>query len=467
MNNVWFPRITMSVMVFLIGGIIFLGEYNRDVNAIDIEPYDITYVYQNGGTPKEVTGEKEIEAVKEAIIEKTPEDDTGKVVNTTYMDTKTLLEYPETTLAEVEEIQNQTKVLVEGHTITIDDKKLYVSDLVYFEEAINEIYRNILPPEVFDDYLETGVIDVFDVGNKKVVDVFFENDIEVEDGFVPGIDVIESTDEMLFQLLNYGQEPQEVVLGEKTYNDIMEEYELSDIEFYLNNLQSARTKLSYPEEELIVNKPSPIANLAIVYETTKEDVIGYATIEEEDDSLDEGSEVVRQYGKDGLQNITYQTKLVNGKEIYTEATNYDVVKRPVNEIIAIGTKKNYAPSIGSGQFTWPGATYNMTCGWYCYPGHDGMDVFSWYGSPIYAADSGVVTSAGYYSGGQGNMVAINHGNGYETEYMHLSEIAVSPGESVARGQVIGYEGDSGYTFGGHLHFEIHYNGVSLDPMLFF
>ena len=116
-------------------------------------------------------------------------------------------------------------------------------------------------------------------------------------------------------------------------------------------------------------------------------------------------------------------------------------------------------------FGWPGSTRNVKCGWYCYHGHDAIDIFSWYGAPIYAADSGVVTKAGWMSGG-GNTIRINHGNGFETVYMHASSLAVSAGQSVQRGQLIGYEGATGYAFGPHLHFEIHYNGRSVNPMLY-
>jgi septal ring factor EnvC (AmiA/AmiB activator) len=95
--------------------------------------------------------------------------------------------------------------------------------------------------------------------------------------------------------------------------------------------------------------------------------------------------------------------------------------------------------------------------------HEGVDIGVGYGTPIEAAASGTVVYAGWESG-YGNFVVIDHGNGLATAYGHQSRIAVSNGEAVSRGQVIGYVGCTGHCFGPHLHFEVRVNGSAVDPL---
>ena len=95
--------------------------------------------------------------------------------------------------------------------------------------------------------------------------------------------------------------------------------------------------------------------------------------------------------------------------------------------------------------------------------HEGIDIGVGYGTPIHAAGSGRVIYAGWMSG-YGNLVAIDHGRGLSTAYGHQSRIAVSNGQTVSQGQVIGYVGCTGHCFGPHLHFEVRINGTPVDPM---
>ena len=99
-----------------------------------------------------------------------------------------------------------------------------------------------------------------------------------------------------------------------------------------------------------------------------------------------------------------------------------------------------------------------------YKNHGGTDIAASYGSAIYAADSGrVVSSSDGWNGGWGNYVMIDHGNGMQTLYAHMSSRAVSVGQTVSRGQTIGYVGSTGMSTGPHLHFEMYVNGSRIDP----
>jgi murein DD-endopeptidase MepM/ murein hydrolase activator NlpD len=95
--------------------------------------------------------------------------------------------------------------------------------------------------------------------------------------------------------------------------------------------------------------------------------------------------------------------------------------------------------------------------------HAGIDIGVPYGTPIHAAASGTVVLAGW-TGGYGNYTCIDHGGGLATCYGHQSSYAVSSGAQVAQGQVIGYVGNTGHSFGAHLHFEVRINGTPVDPL---
>ena len=98
--------------------------------------------------------------------------------------------------------------------------------------------------------------------------------------------------------------------------------------------------------------------------------------------------------------------------------------------------------------------------------HKGIDFTASKGTPVYATGDGVIVKA-YRSGSYGNVIFVNHGYGYETRYAHLNKFNAKPGERVKRGQVIGFVGNTGRSQGDHLHYEILYKGVHINPINFF
>ncbi len=117
--------------------------------------------------------------------------------------------------------------------------------------------------------------------------------------------------------------------------------------------------------------------------------------------------------------------------------------------------------VGGGGFIWPTGNHFLSGNNY-WSGHLGIDIAAGLGVPVWAADAGVVTLAQAY-GGYGNMVMIDHGNGYITVYGHLSQINVVPCQGVAAGQLIGLAGSTGNSTGPHLHFEVRLNGGFVNP----
>jgi murein DD-endopeptidase MepM/ murein hydrolase activator NlpD len=120
-------------------------------------------------------------------------------------------------------------------------------------------------------------------------------------------------------------------------------------------------------------------------------------------------------------------------------------------------------AVGGGGFVWPADAHTLSGNDY-WSGHLGIDIAAGEGAPVYAADSGVVTMAtGGYNYGYGNVIQIDHGNGYSTVYAHLSNIGVGMCASVGAGQWIGAAGNTGNSQGAHLHFEVRQNGGFINP----
>ncbi|MCC7118057.1 MAG: M23 family metallopeptidase [Anaerolineales bacterium] len=114
-------------------------------------------------------------------------------------------------------------------------------------------------------------------------------------------------------------------------------------------------------------------------------------------------------------------------------------------------------------FGWPANSHNISGNGYS-PSHLGLDIQANEGDPVYAAGAGIVTMAqGGWNYGYGNVVQIDHGNGYVTVYAHLSSYNVSVCTPVGQGTVIGAAGNTGNSFGAHLHFEVRIGGANVNP----
>lgn len=133
------------------------------------------------------------------------------------------------------------------------------------------------------------------------------------------------------------------------------------------------------------------------------------------------------------------------------------------QYIAQGPSSPVFGAYGGGSFVWPATTVGISQYFVWY--HPGIDLPNPSAPGVAASDGGTVILAGWPdNAGYGNRVVLDHGNGYKTLYAHLSNVYVSSGQTVSRGQVIGKMGSTGRSTGIHLHFEIHYKGVPVNPL---
>lgn len=224
-------------------------------------------------------------------------------------------------------------------------------------------------------------------------------------------------------------------------------------------------------KKITITKAQPFIQVKVVKVETYTQVIAYTTTIKKDTSHYEGYSYIQTKGRNGERKVTANVIYVDGIEIRREVLTSTTTKNARAEVKVVGTKETpkYAPSVSTygvvvtGKFMWPTEPGHISCGWYGYSGHRGVDLSAKVGTPIYAADGGVVQAVYKKSYGYGYHIIISHGNGYSTLYAHLSKIKVSVGDKVAKGQVIALSGNTGRTTGPHLHFEIRINGVQVNP----
>ncbi len=198
-----------------------------------------------------------------------------------------------------------------------------------------------------------------------------------------------------------------------------------------------------------------------------------------DASKNDGYERVRVKGENGVNLVTAEVTYLDGQQLSQTIVSSTVVREPIAQVVAYGTKTKDQYSSGggdaTGRFVWPAETTRFVSQYFGgYSGrHGGIDVWcrDMTGEGILAADGGTVVVAvdpkgtSYWS--YGKYVVIDHGGGYQTLYAHCDELFVKAGQKVRQGQRIATAGNTGRSTSPHLHFEVRYNGRAINPMKFF
>lgn len=243
---------------------------------------------------------------------------------------------------------------------------------------------------------------------------------------------------------------------------IADKFDISKQVIYKNNswIENDMIKVG---ETLDLTVLQPALNVKTVEQVTESEEIQYDTIYEKDPNLPAGKTKIIQPGKLGLKKVMYKLVKQNGLLMEEELLDEQVIQKPQSARAKRGTK---IMGEGSGKFAWPviGARLSSSYGQRWGRLHKGIDLIS-SNRTILAADEGKVIFAGKKEG-YGNCIIIDHKNGYETLYGHLSKIGVSKGDVVQKGTKIGVMGNTGHSFGTHLHFEIHKNDGLQNPMKF-
>jgi murein DD-endopeptidase MepM/ murein hydrolase activator NlpD len=187
---------------------------------------------------------------------------------------------------------------------------------------------------------------------------------------------------------------------------------------------------------------------------------------------------------ESISSIAKKYKVEEERLLSQNELTEDSVLQEGEEIIVPGVKKSppkpkvIAPKTSSASYAYGRETAGQllfpTQGRYTqyfHYGHYAVDIAAGRGTPIYAAQNGTIIRADYgWNGGYGNVIVVDHGNGMQTLYAHNTELLVSVGQYVERGQPIATMGNTGRVYGRtgvHLHFEVIVNGVKKNPVVYF
>ncbi len=298
--------------------------------------------------------------------------------------------------------------------------------------------------------------------NEGTISCTFAEDVRIEPELVP-------TDEImnlghLAETL-YSTKTAEVtytVAKGDTWSEIAESHGLTSKELLALNPGYNIDKLQIGEI-LTMSASVPYLTMTVVQQERYLDRVFYDIEYTDTDSLYKGDDKVTSPGQYGAADVVANVTYVNGEETERTVLSSVTLQQPVTEQRLRGTKDRptWHPT---GTFRWPvsghvTSYYGSRRSGY----HGGLDIACPRGTPVYAADGGTVTYAGWM-GSYGYLVRIDHGNGYETYYAHNSSIVTSVGAHVYKGQQIARVGSTGNSTGPHCHFEVRYNGARRNPL---
>lgn len=218
-----------------------------------------------------------------------------------------------------------------------------------------------------------------------------------------------------------------------------------------------------PGTQLNASAAGPLVTVQVKKQQKQIALIPHGSLKEDDPKLLKGETKLKQQGKNGRKHVMAEVETVNGQEVSHQVLTEQTTLEPIDHIVSIGTMA--PPSVGTGTFAWPAEGGEITSKRGPRWGrlHNGIDIARPSGPAIKSADHGVVKAAGA-AGTFGKRVVVDHRNGYETIYAHLSSIDVKVGEVVPQGTKLGNMGNTGRSTGVHLHFEVSLNGVTQDPL---
>ena len=306
------------------------------------------------------------------------------------------------------------------------------------------------------------------VTNEDTISVTFAEEVEIKEEYVPTEDIMNLGH--LAELL-YSTKMEEVTYEVKkgdTWSEIAESHDLTSSELLALNPGYNINKLSIGEI-LTLSAAVPYLTMTVVQQERYVQDLQYDIVYTDDSSMYRGDTKTTSPGSYGKADVVASVTYVNGEEVERTILSSVTLKEPVTEQQLRGTKER--PSwYPTGTFRWPcTGRVTSTFGGRASPGgigstnHKGIDIANSRGTPIYAADGGTVTYAGWMSG-YGYLVRIDHHNGYVTYYGHNSSLLVSSGQHVYKGQQIAKMGSTGNSTGNHCHFEVRYNGVAKNPL---
>lgn len=386
-------------------------------------------------------------------------------------------------------IEQRDDFTVKGYVITIkyDESDYYeeedvpenftinVLDKSVFEEAIKRYILAFVSEEDFNAYVTGEIADLTDIG-EIINNMYFEETITIKEAYISATEKIYTDSAELSQVLLFGPDAEMdsyTVQAGDDIESISDEYKLNPQEFLIANpsYRSENVMLKIGDK-VNVTLLDPIITFIYNVYRIEEAITPFSTRTEVDNTKEYGYSEVTQAGVTGLT-LNHETFTVTNGEQSSEIEIIDSVKirDAVEEVTIVGPSRRPSGGSNSGSYVnipgdwgWPtNSPYVITSRYSMRWGklHEGIDISgTGYGSNIYAIGDGVVVNvspacSSCYQWSNGNYVVVQHDNNIYSAYLHLSGFNVREGDTVKKGQVIAFMGDSGFVTGTHLHLGLY------------
>ena len=340
---------------------------------------------------------------------------------------------------------------------------------------VGDAYYGTLPEHGRVDAALDGLLAKYRTGEEKET-VEFDRPIS----YIYGLYLTDSfvtEDEIIRQLTSKRQEAAYyTVVDDDSPSLVCEKLDMTYEELERLNPGFGEDTELHTGDRIQTTQEVPYLTIIVTREEHYNEPIPYPTEYVNDDMLYAGNRRPQTEGVDGERYVVANVSYINGVEISRRVLSRTTVQQPVTEVIAIGTKPRPADAADAtdfeyGKMLWPVGGYDgggisemvWWRGGYLY--HDGVDITTAIGTPVYAADNGVVVDMGYgWNGGRGNYIIIQHDSSFRSYYYHNSDLYTYVGQQVIAGDLISLVGMTGQTTGPHLHFGLTLGDEWLDPL---
>ena len=353
---------------------------------------------------------------------------------------------------------------------------IYVKDEETYQEAMDTFLSYFIDQQYLAILNQGSKLPSLTSYGSRYLSVNVDQKIVVAKRYVSKDEIMTTTEEVL-EFLKYGENKEREYYTVQQYDTLAgvgsKNHGLSATQVMNINrdkISSVDQILNEGEELCVTYFTSPIS-ISVTREVLKEDLIYYDSSFVEDSNIVEGESEIRTEGENGVRNTLYEEVWVNGVLMSGNKVSSTIAKEAKTEVIAVGTKQEIKPGVGTGSYRYPVDNAAISCDWTCYFNHGGEDFINEYDpwGNVYAVDNGVIEEVGY-NGINGNYVFINHNNGVRSYYGHLRLPCELPaGTIVEKGDVLGFIGTTGVATGPHVHLTFDYGDFmnTVDPCDFF
>ncbi|HBH12332.1 MAG: Peptidase family M23/M37 [Clostridiales bacterium 38_11] len=344
-------------------------------------------------------------------------------------------------------IRSQIEYNILAYCIKVDGE--IVGRLLTLEEA-EKILEDIKAPYV--QLLEDG----------SIMDLSFAEEVEIVREEVSKFQIDEYDQLLMYLQKGTTEEKTHIVESGENVWVIANKYGITVEELRAAN-NGSNLSLIYPGDELSLIVPKPFIAIQTIEVAVFEEKIPFETEYELVSWMYNDEYSTKNSGENGLKQVEAYVIRKNGIEVSREVLTETVLQEPVTKVMYNGTQ-DPPPKKGTGYFINPLPSGSVTSRYGPRWGgfHQGLDIGGRTGTSIKAADGGTVIYSGWF-GDYGYMVEIDHGGGFTTRYGHCSQLYVSVGEKVYQGKTIATVGNTGWSTGPHVHFEIRKYGSTVNP----